>query len=106
MAPIEELYFPIEVESLKKLKKSIESLLPVCLNLSEIIETQKSLQQDPKPYNEPYGPNDNPIGKYILNKKIKLSYFIDLIESCESRLKLEKLIFAEGRSEDYQVQSV
>lgn len=85
---VEDLYLPIEEEGLKKFKKVLESLLPVCINYTEILQAQKQLQTDPKPAEMPYGPTDNPIHKYILNKKIRISYFVDLIETCESKLKL------------------
>lgn len=36
---------------------------------------------------------------YIEGDKIRLSFFIDMIESCESRLKLERIITNEGRTQ-------
>ena len=32
-----------------------------------------------------------------------MAFFIDMIESCESRLRLEKVITNEGRTQEYQV---
>jgi hypothetical protein len=50
---VEELYLPIDEEALKKLKKGIETVLPVVINIGDIIETYKRLQHDLKPYNVP-----------------------------------------------------
>lgn len=77
----------------------------MCVNASEMSEIQEFVKKlnnneqttlEKKAMREKYLP-------YIEGDRIRLAFFIDMIESCESRLKLERIITNEGRTQEYQV---